>query len=491
VLTLKGGQRFGEWTLEKRLGEGGNGVVWRVHHDDGRLAAMKFLAPWQNEDDGTDYYDVKRYDRFRDEVQAFSKCQDIKGVLPLLDHYIPDVPDLDDPPWLVLALAIPLEKALGEDYSLVEAVKACAAIAHTLSVVHSRDYSHRDIKPDNLFWYDDSWCLGDFGLAKYKGKLAQTSVDERVGPRFYIPDEMLNDAANADGKKADVYELAKTLWKLGTKQAYPLQGPISAGETATRLSTYATDPRAFKLDTILEQSTRRDPAQRLRIDDLARELDSWLTPPTKDTSDVTSLTYLVPRIEVIQGGVRERAEAINRNNAEVDVRVRAFLDGFNESLEKLGNQLKRQLSIDFQHTLTRQGYTDVWLAEVGPTQLENAIFYQNDITALFQKPGGSLYVTLLIGFCVRLENEMTDDGRILQMIGPVRAAAAITLNQTEDIQDVLRDRLRHQTRIAGGHKDFVLGGPIQDEVTQEFITLINQSFAGGVEMALAAIEGSN
>lgn len=77
------------------------------------------------------------------------------------------------------------------------------------------------------------------------------------------------------------------------------------------------------------------------------------------------------------------------------------------------------------------------------------------------------------------------------MIGPVRAAAAITLNQTEDIQDVLRDRLRHQTRIAGGHKDFVLGGPIQDEVTQEFITFINQSFAGGVEMALAAIEGSN
>jgi hypothetical protein len=216
-----------------------------------------------------------------------------------------------------------------------------------------------------------------------------------------------------------------------------------------------------------------------------------LTPPTKDTSDETSLAYLVPRIEVIQGGVRERAEAINRNNAEVDVRVRAFLDGFNETLQKLGNRLKQQLSIDFQHTLTRQGYTDVWLAEVGPTQLENAIFYQNDITALFQKPGGSLYVTLLIGFCVRLENEMTDDGRILQMSGPVRAAAAITLNQTEDIQDVLRDRLRHQTRIAGGHKDFVLGGPIQDEVTQEFITHINQSFGGGVEMALAAIEGSN
>lgn len=105
MLTFKVGQRFGVWTLEKRLGEGGNGVVWCVHHDDGSLAAMKFLAPWQNEDDGTDYYDVKRYDRFRDEVEAFSKCQDIKGVLPLFDHYFPALPDVADPPWLVLALA--------------------------------------------------------------------------------------------------------------------------------------------------------------------------------------------------------------------------------------------------------------------------------------------------------------------------------------------------------------------------------------------------
>lgn len=493
VLSLKVGQRFGKWILENRLGEGGNGVVWRVHHDNGSLAAIKFLAPWQNDDDATDYYDVKRYDRFRDEVEALSNCQDIKGVLPLLDHHLPAVPNLGDPPWLVLALARPLEEALGKDYSLVDAVKACASIAHTLCTVHSRDYSHRDIKPDNLFCYDDSWCLGDFGLAKYKGKLAQTSVDERVGPRFYIPDEMLNDAANADGKKADVYELAKTLWKLGTKQAYPLQGPISAGDPATRLSTYSNDPRAFKLDTILEQSTSRDPTQRLSMEDVARELDSWLTPPTKDTSDETSLAYLVPRIEVIQGGVRERAEAVNRNNAEVEVRVRSFLDGFNETLERLGNQLKQQLTIDFQHTPTQRDRYDVWLAEVGPEpeQIKNAVFYQNDITARFQNPrGGLLVVTLLLGFCVRVGYEMTGDGQILQLNGPIQAAAAITLNRTDNMEEIVRDRLWHQTRLAGSHAEFVLGGPRQDDVTHEFIAMMNQSFAGSVEMAIAAIEGN-
>lgn len=490
MLSLKGGQRFGNWILEKRLGEGGNGVVWQVHHDNGSVAAMKFLAPWQNEDDGTDYYDTKRYDRFRDEVGAFSKCQDVKGVLPLLDHYIPDVPDVNDPPWLVLALAKPLEKALGEDYSLADAVRACASIARTLSVIHSREYSHRDIKPDNLFWYDDSWCLGDFGLAKYAGKLAQTSVDERVGPRFYIPDEMMSGAANADGKKADVYELAKTLWKLGTKQAYPLQGPIDAGDATTRLSTYANDPRAFKLDTILEQSTKRDPAQRLSIDNFARELDSWLTPPTKDASDETSLAYLVPRAEVIQGGVRERGEANARKNTAVEARVRAFLDGFNEPLEKLGNQLQQQLAIGFQHNLTRQSYNDVWVAAVGREQMENAVFFQNDITALFSKPGGSLFVTLLIGFCIRVEYEATEDGRIFQLTGPVHAAAAITLNQTEDMEEVTKDRLWHQSPVAGIHKEFALGGPRQDEVTEEFIAVIKQSFAGSVEKALSAIEGS-
>jgi len=89
-----------------------------------------------------------------------------------------------------------------------------------------------------------------------------------------------------------------------------------------------------------------------------------------------------------------------------------------------------------------------------------------------------------------VEFEMTEDGRTLQLTGPVHAAAAITLNQTEDMQEMLRDRLLHQRRIAGIHKEFVLGGPRQDEVTQEFIGAINQSFAESVETALATIEGS-
>jgi hypothetical protein len=46
LLTLKVGQRYGEWTLEKRLGEGGNGVVGRVHHHDDRSLARKHLPSY-------------------------------------------------------------------------------------------------------------------------------------------------------------------------------------------------------------------------------------------------------------------------------------------------------------------------------------------------------------------------------------------------------------------------------------------------------------
>lgn len=476
----KVGDKFGDWTIEEWIGEGGNGFVWRVSKNDGTVGALKILSPWVNEE-GDHYFERKRFARFRDEMMALRQCQDIEGVLPLLDSYLPenDTPLLEDPPWLVLALAVPLETALGDAYLLVDAVNACASIANTLSTMHSRGFSHRDVKPDNLFRYDERWCLGDFGLASFEGKSAKTSIGERLGPRFYIADEMLNNAANADDTPADVYSLAKTLWKLGTGQAYPLQGTIRADEPSMRLSTYTDDQRAFKLDPIIEQATKHDPRLRITMSTFASELSAWLKPHIAQPSEHSSLSHLVPRIEGMQGNFRQEQQYINKQNAIIESKVREFLDSFKSTFTRILNSFA-ELFIEARHTPAEAGRKQVWFAEMGEQGTHDAEFFQTDITAFFQKPPSPLRVTLLFGVCVRIPVVRTDYGRKYQLNGAVQAAAAITINRTSAFPN--------QDRLDGVNREFVLGGPHEGEVVQEFSDLFERSLANSVEAALTLIE---
>jgi len=480
LLALSKGQQVNGWVLEKWLGEGGNGVVWKAQHTDGRIGALKFLMPWKNEN-GDDFYEPKRYARFRDEVEAFLKCQDIEGVLPLLDRYIPDVkvPLLNDPPWVALAYATTFEEALGDNYSLDNVVNACASFAHTLAKMHERGFSHRDIKPDNLFYYKDYWCLGDFGLVAFPGKLAETSSGERLGPRFYVADEMLNNASNADGSLADVYSLAKTLWKLATHQAYPLQGTIFSSDSSMCLSTYCNHPRAYRLDAVIEQATKYIPEQRIRMIEFHHELSSWLSPQSKATGDPSSLDHLVPRIEAIQGEYTQQKQHIQTQNTKIENKIRVFLEQFDNLLTRMHDRFK-DVGIDSMRTSTQGGRHHAWIAVVGEESTKDSNYWQNDLIATIQNPHTHKLVTVFIGVCIRTDVKKTKYGIMYEIEGPVESTAAVSINRQPDIM--------HQKKIAGSRKSFVLGGVKEESVTDHFLTVLEGALSKAVEAAISEIE---
>jgi hypothetical protein len=264
---LRTGTRFGDWVLSEYLAGGGNGVVWAATRSDGTRGAMKFLHPKH-------YKDRKRVLRFESEVEAMRSCQDIRGVLPLLDD---SKTAITNPTvhWFVAALAEPLESVLRADQRLQLVVEACASFAGTLQQMHERGFSHRDIKPDNLFKHNATWCIGDFGLVDFPTKSAITGRMEKLGPMFYIAPEMLNDARHSDGRPADVYSLAKTLWKLASGQRYPLPGVQQTLVAALTISAYVAEPDAFLLDAVIEQATQLDPRARLSMKEFKGELDAW------------------------------------------------------------------------------------------------------------------------------------------------------------------------------------------------------------------------
>lgn len=318
---------YGAWTLAGRLGKGGNGDVFRATRGD-EVGAIKLLTAGG----------AKRVARFRDEVTALEKCADILGVLPVLEAHLK--PEGDEPAWFVMGLATPISDALGDRPPLRRVVEACAEIATTLSAMHARGFSHRDIKPENLFRSGHRWTVGDFGLVSFEGKTAVTATGERIGPTFFIAPEMLNSAITADGRRADVFSLAKTLWVLATGQRYPLPGAYDLTQEGFRIGTYLAEERTGPLDKLIASSTHFDPKARITMSQFVDELTAWLAPEPVAASEI-QLDVKSYAVELERR--RLAVEAARLRDATTALAAVAIYQRFRERLRPLANEVADSL----------------------------------------------------------------------------------------------------------------------------------------------------
>jgi serine/threonine protein kinase len=98
----KRGDKIHHYVLVSWIGEGGNAEVWSAKKNDGPLVALKILT--RTHGDG--------YNRFRDEIAILKKLTGSKGILPILDSYLPETPVVKNPAWLAMPIAELLEKRL-------------------------------------------------------------------------------------------------------------------------------------------------------------------------------------------------------------------------------------------------------------------------------------------------------------------------------------------------------------------------------------------
>ncbi len=264
--------------------------------------------------------------RFRNEIDFLLRAGGRRGVLPMLDHALPDDPS--QPSWYVMPLAVPLVQALGWSPDLPGVVAAVGDIAETLASLAADGIAHRDIKPENLFQLDGAWLIGDFGLVQYPEQAAVTKQGRPLGPYFFMAPEMRRDADTADGELADVYSLAKTLWALAAGRPDPPPGELRRDRPELRLSTYIADPRARSLEPILERSTDHNPLSRPRMRELADELSWWSRlKPVSIQLDVSSYTQEVQRLREANSpaGKPEEERLIRLWNEALD-RIRSSLN---------------------------------------------------------------------------------------------------------------------------------------------------------------------
>ncbi|HDS1545982.1 TPA: protein kinase [Stenotrophomonas maltophilia] len=429
----------GGWNRKESLGKGGNGQVFLVEKG-GKQGAMKML---------TRHDQRARIDRFRDEVQALRSCADVAGVLPVLDASF-DAAKVKRP-WFVMDLAQPIEVALGKQPSLRAVVEAVAALAGTLTNLHGRGISHRDIKPDNLFRYNSVWAVGDFGLVSFEGKRHQTAKGERIGPIHYIAPEMLNDADSADGKPADVFSLAKTLWVLATGQKFPLPGIYDPAYPAFRIGAYIVEERTSPLDRLIASATAIEPADRPTMAVFASELSTWLEPiipvATGITLDTSAFAAELDLRIIDANANRERESRAAAATRELGLRLREYV-------RPVAEDLRRALAENFFQSVSLSIDDIEWGFKVVGEIPDSTGQAAQIVTRVWLKKGGA---------------SMAKVGCAIELRGPARARFG----------GLLWDK----------HTSFLGGGSREPSAITELCEDLRKHFPVAVKTALAVVLG--
>ncbi|GAA2406773.1 hypothetical protein GCM10010404_76090 [Nonomuraea africana] len=135
-----------------------------------------------------------------------------------------------------------------------------------LRAAHRSGITHRDIKPANILLEDGRAVLSDFGIAAVEGDAALTGSGMLIGtPAFMAPEQVRGLPATPE---SDLWSLGATLYT--AVEGRPPFAGASPGAVMVAVATEEPAPavRAGPLEPVLRGLLRKDPAERLTMDQL-------------------------------------------------------------------------------------------------------------------------------------------------------------------------------------------------------------------------------
>jgi serine/threonine protein kinase len=281
---LQPGESIDVWVVEKAIGSGGMGSVYRCHnrHAPRILAAIKTL-------EGAVRRVPEAEARFVREAEILFSI-DHPNVVKVRNVRL----DLDTP-------YIEMEFVEGESLEsrlcrgpmpLEHALDVMAQLLDALVYLHERGIRHRDIKPANLLLNKDGRLkLVDFGLASEADVSRITRANTTFGTVSYAPPEWIRPD-ELDPESWDIYASGVVFWELLTSRvAFPGSPNVDPRQQAVQImsikqnhapldpgSSYRDDVRALigemtQADRTKRLATAREAVRRLR------DLDKSLSTP--------------------------------------------------------------------------------------------------------------------------------------------------------------------------------------------------------------------
>lgn len=266
---LKRNRKIAQWTLAKQLGAGGNGEVWVCRDNQKQEYAIKFLKWGSGE----------AYKRFFDEVTFMEQFGAIKGVMPIIDKYIPEYSRRNDNPHLPFYYVMPLAESAEvriKQATVDEKIIIIKEILAMLTSLHAQGIAHRDIKPANILYFKGNYVLSDFGLVFFQKKTAKTPVGAKLGAKWTISPQMERDAVHADKFKADVYSIAKTIWMILTGDMKSFEGQYIPNSLVSLRHYKIGDKYLYPLEKLLAQCTDHNEMARPDASGLEQGFLKWV-----------------------------------------------------------------------------------------------------------------------------------------------------------------------------------------------------------------------
>ncbi|MGH7921236.1 MAG: serine/threonine-protein kinase [Candidatus Dormibacteraceae bacterium] len=256
------GTHLRSYTVVERLGVGGFGSVYRVHHEDLDLdRAIKVLHK-------SIASDALQRERFLREARTTAKLRN--------PHIVPvyDVFEEQGLLCIVMELISPA-RTLAEDLRRrqaplprAELLRLGREIGDALDSAHAHGVVHRDVKPQNILLTMPSGraMLGDFGISRTTLDTGMTETGISLGtPTYMSPEQLGYGGGQVDGRSDD-YSFALVLFEAATgRQPYGTGNQAIAGHLGNK-----PPPRASELnphlppwiDQVFARGLARDPAAR-------------------------------------------------------------------------------------------------------------------------------------------------------------------------------------------------------------------------------------
>lgn len=224
-----------EWKIEKMLGKGSFGVVYKAIRQDNNVesqAAIKIISiPSDSSEvdslrsEGLDLAGTKTYfkgivDDFVGEIQLMESLKGIQNIVSVEDYKV--VEKKDSIGWDIyirMELLTPFNSYIcDKTFDEAETIKLGIDICTALEICGKRNIIHRDIKPENIFVNDFGYYkLGDFGIARKLENM--TGGLSQKGTFNYMAPEVAN-SCNYDSR-VDTYSLGIVLYRLLNNNKLP------------------------------------------------------------------------------------------------------------------------------------------------------------------------------------------------------------------------------------------------------------------------------
>jgi predicted Ser/Thr protein kinase len=269
---LSPGSPIDIWVVERALGQGGMGSVYRCYNRDAPriLAAVKVLDAGMSRIQSVKARFVREAEiLFTLNHRHIVKVRNVRmeGELPYIE--------------MEFINGESLEARINQGpCPLPEALNLLGQAADALAYMHRMGVRHRDLKPSNILVEGDGTLkIVDFGIAADLQGEAITRTDEAFGSVSYAPPEWV-DPKTLDPVKWDLYALGVVFYELvAGRMAFPMASGGSHRQQAMRLmmqkqSHPPLDPGEGYPEgvrALIRDLTTSSPAERLGSADLVME----------------------------------------------------------------------------------------------------------------------------------------------------------------------------------------------------------------------------